>query len=125
MRQFADQPVGLFAQPAHQQQIDDTRLDFTVRVGLLPKRQAIAVCNLDRDAQILAHRQFRKYLRNLKSSRHTDFDAFMRRRCRYVMSIEYEAAAGRTNKATDHIEKSRFAGAIWSDDGAQLARFNG
>ena len=66
MRELADQAVGFLHEAAHFHQIGDAGANFAVGILRQPWAQAIAGGDLDRDAQIFAHRQLGKYFGDLE-----------------------------------------------------------
>jgi hypothetical protein len=75
---------------------------------------------LDGDAQVFAHRQLRKHLRDLKSARNAAPDAARRQQPGDVLAVEQDTARCRREKAADQVEKCGLAGAIGADYRAQL-----
>jgi len=106
MGQLADQPVGLFGQAAHFQQINDARLDLAVSILRLPKPQPIAAGDLDRDAQIFPDGELRKYLGDLEGPRDTAPHPPCRQEMRHVVAVENDTAAARREEPADQVERT-------------------
>ena len=117
-------PTGRFSrstQPAHVGKIGDPRADLGVGLARDPRPQPIARRHLDRNAQILPHRQLGKNLGDLKGAGDAPPDAPRRQEARDILVVEQDPARGRGQKPADQVEEGGLAGAIGADHRAQLA----
>jgi hypothetical protein len=121
MGELPDEAAGLGFEPHEFKRLADEAADFTLLLAADPRPQTIAVRDLGRDAQVLEHRELGEDLGHLKGARHAELHAPMGGKRRDVDPVEGDPSRARRKKAADQVEEGRLAGAVRSDDGAQLS----
>src|SRR6185312_10719574 len=108
----------------HLHQLDDARADaLAVRPGK-PRGEPVAVRDLHRHADVLAHGELGEDLGHLEGARHAELHALVLRDVRDVLPLEYDATRGRRKEAADEVEECGLARAVGADHRAQLARLD-
>ena len=110
--------------PPRPAQIAHPGLDRRRRPARDPRPQAMAGGDLDRDAQIVAHRQLGEHLGDLEGAGDAAPHPPRRQQPGDILAVEPDPARARRQKSADHVEKGGFAGAVRADHGAQLARLD-
>src|SRR5262249_55314438 len=89
-----------------------------------PRTQPKAVGDFGADAHVLEHRELGKDLGDLERARDAERNALVWRQCGDVAAIERNRAGQWREEPADQVEKRGLAGAVGTDDGAQLAFFH-
>ena len=119
--ELAHEPVGLVGEPGEAQRLFDPALQFRALRAADPGAQPKPRRHLGADAHVLPHAQLRKDLGDLEGARHAELDPRVRRHSGDVAPVEYHAACGRREQATDEIEERGLAGAVRADHRPQFS----
>ena len=125
VRESANQPIGFGSEPHECQHFrGDVVGEF--RIGLVRQHlQGLSRRDLRCSQHVFVDGQLGKDLGDLEGAPHAESDPQMRRNLRHVLAFEQDRPVSRGEIAADHIEEGGFAGSIGTDDGAELAAFDG
>ena len=106
--------------------VSSTRRREFRRVGAAePRAQTVAGSDLGGDADVLEHGELGKDFGDLEGARHAQRDPLVGGEAGDVAAVEQDRPGGRREEPADQVEEGGLAGAVRSDDRAQLALRHG
>src|SRR5262249_11229205 len=121
----AHETMGLCTQARQLQRGLDLGADPGPFVAPDPWAQPMPVRDLGAGANVFEHRELREDLRDLEGAGDAECHPLFGRKRGDVPSFERDLAFARRKQSADEVEESRLAGAVRTDDRAELALLYG